>query len=226
MSEAEAHRFVFPPEALEFFRSLAENNEKDWFSAHRDQYVEAVQKPAKAFVAVVGPMLEELAEQSLDAKIFRINRDLRFAKDKTPYKTYQHFLFAPPGRGKAGPAFFFGLEPDRLFVGAGMFAFTGGELSRYRKAILAPQGAELAALIDERNAKGCRLSEPELKTVPRGFDADHPRSALLMHKGLSVWIDIDDVGYALRPDFSDHLRRDFASLLPAYRWLCDHVIDG
>jgi len=223
MSKSDPGGFAFPPEAIAFFQELSQTNTKDWFTENKARYVEWVQKPAKAFVAEMRPRLEELSGHQLEAKIFRINRDLRFSKDKTPYKPYQHFLFAPPGRGKSGPAFFYGLQPDKLFVGVGMFAFSAAELSRYRADVVGEAGAELADLLEKQKAAGRRLHDPDLKKVPRGFDADHERAELLLHKGLSVWIDGDEALEATKPDLLDRLERDYQSLLPIYDWLSVRV---
>ena len=217
--------FAFPEDALSFFAELKANNSKEWFAENKPRFESSVQAPSKMFVELLRPILEELAGHELVPKIFRIHRDLRFSKDKTPYKAYQHFLFSPPGRGKAGPAFFFALEPHKLFVGAGMFDFTKTELDRFRKLVIGSDGAELAAILDAQIASGHRLHDPALKKIPRGFDPDHERANLLLHKGLSVWKDIDDPLIATRPDLIAYLEQQFKDVLPVYRWLSDHVVD-
>ena len=225
MLQSGAQGFCFPKDALSFLSDLKANNSKEWFAENKPRFESSVQAPSKVFVEIMLPMLEGLAGHVLTAKIFRIHRDLRFSKDKTPYKPYQHFLFAPVGRGKSGPALFFALEPEKLFVGAGMFDFSREELDRFRRLVLCEEGTALAQILRAQINDGRRLREPSLKKVPRGFDANHERADLLRHKGLSVWQDIDDPHLATRPDFIELLEQQFTALLPVYRWLSDHVVD-
>ena len=226
MTRSVAEGFSFSKDALDFFADLKVNNSKEWFADNKPRYEQSVHKPSKIFVEHLQPVLEELSGDRMVPKIFRIHRDLRFSKDKTPYKAYQHFLFSPSGRGKSGPAFFFGLEPERLFVGAGMFDFSKSELDQFRQKVLAREGAELASMLDRLLKQGKRLHEPALKKVPRGFDPEHERSRLLLHKGLSVWSDIEDPMQATRSDLIPFLETEFKTMLPIYSWLSEHVLNG
>ena len=226
MARSGAEGFSFSSDALDFFAELKVNNSKEWFADNKSRYEGSVHQPSKIFAEHLQPVLEELSGDPLVPKIFRIHRDLRFSKDKTPYKAYQHFLFSPPGRGKSGPAFFFGLEPEKLFAGAGMFDFSKVELDQFRQKVLAEEGAELANLLGRFAKQGKRLHEPALKKVPRGFDPGHERSGLLLHKGLSVWSDIEDPMKATRSDLIPFLETEFRTLLPVYSWLSEHVVKG
>jgi uncharacterized protein (TIGR02453 family) len=115
----------FPREALAFLAALAENNEREWFAAHRDEYESTLLEPARDFVVETG---EELRGRGLDVhadprvngSIFRINRDTRFSKDKRPYKTHLDlWLWQGEGPSRSCPGFFFRLSPEALLLGSG-----------------------------------------------------------------------------------------------------------
>ena len=224
MSHSDRMSFAFPTDAVDFFRELKANNTKEWFADNKDRHKRSVQAPSKEFAEHMTQSLQELADMDLESKIFRIHRDLRFSKDKTPYKPYQHFLFSPPGRGKAGPSFFFALEPDKLILGVGMFEFSKPELDIYRKSVDSVLGEELDGLLTKQLDQGHRLREPSLKKVPRGYASDHPRSELLKRKGLSVWKDLPDVGMANQTGLVDKMVAEYAPLLPVFRWLHQHIL--
>ncbi|HEY3950058.1 DUF2461 domain-containing protein [Phenylobacterium sp.] len=187
----------FPPEAMRFLGELKANNDRDWFTAHRGVYDTAIRAPAEAFVAVALPEIEALAQGPVSAKIFRIHRDVRFSKDKSPYNAHLHIGFAlepRPGEGRAPRCgFYFGLEPERLHLGAGMFEFDGEALDRYRAAVAdEAEGGALGKLIEGLARDGCRLNDPQLKRTPAPYAPDHPRGDLLRRKGLAAWREITD----------------------------------
>ena len=116
----------FPAGTATFLQGIGENNEKTWFDAHRDAYEACYVAPAKAFVAAIGPRLREISpdvsfEPKVNGSIFRINRDVRFSKDKRPYRNHIDLWFWHGAhRGSASPGFFFRMYSDRLILGAGM----------------------------------------------------------------------------------------------------------
>jgi hypothetical protein len=119
----------FPRETIRFLRDLSRNNEKAWFDAHREDYQEHYVGPALAFIASIGPRLQKISpsvtyEPKVNGSLFRINRDVRFSKDKRPYKDHLDLWFwHGDKRGWESPGFFFRLLPDRLILGAGMHRF-------------------------------------------------------------------------------------------------------
>jgi uncharacterized protein (TIGR02453 family) len=123
-------------------------------------------------------------------RIFRIHRDVRFSKDKTPFNAHLHISFAAGGGCKDGaPVWMFGLDPGGVTLGAGIFAFPPSQLERWRALCGAPGGARLASTLAALAQDGIRLSDPELKRVPAPYNADHPRGTDLRRKGLTAWID-------------------------------------
>ncbi|MBY6048074.1 DUF2461 domain-containing protein [Vannielia litorea] len=198
------------PDARAFFTRLAANNSRDWFMAHKPEYEQTVAQPGKALVEALAARLTALTGHEMRPKIFRQNRDTRFSKDKTPYKAHLHMLWSESG-DRDTPAFFLGIDPGTLVTGAGQFGFSKPQLDRWRAAVAGPSGEELERLIAP-----FRLREPELKRVPAPYPADHPRAALLRHKGFSAWLDLD-------PDdprpIDDIATEAFERLAPVWHWL-------
>jgi uncharacterized protein (TIGR02453 family) len=220
----------FPPEAVGFLRDLKANNDRDWFAAHRDAYDRAIRGPAEAFVAAAAPRLEAIAGRPVTAKIYRVHRDVRFSKDKSPYNAHLHIGFAVAprrgGDGRSASGFYFGLETERLLLGAGAFEFPGAALDRYRAAAAAePWGRALAALLVELTSAGFRLSEPDLKRVPAPYAADHPQGELLRRKGLAAWREITERGVIESPAVFEESMATFRTLAPLNRWI-DDALDG
>jgi len=163
----------WPAEALDFYEGLEADNSKAYWTAHKAVYDEMV----------VGPMhelLEELAPEFGEAKIFRPYRDLRFSKDKTPYKTHMGAMI---GDG------YIQLSVNGLAAGSGMYQMAPDQLDRFRRAVASdPAGQELERVIGEVERHEISVHGHEvLKTAPRGYPADHPRIGLLRCKGLVAW---------------------------------------
>ena len=163
--------------------------------------------------------LETLTDEPHGHKIFRIHRDVRFSKDKTPYNTHLHIAFMSASRSSAAPSWFFGLDPDSLTLGTGIFAFDKADLGRFRERVLGEDGADLAKLMQELAGNGVRFGKPDLKRVPSGYAKDHPEADLLRHKGLSAWIDHPDPAVVTSSRLVDHCLQDFRRLKPVFDWL-------
>jgi uncharacterized protein (TIGR02453 family) len=214
--------FVGFPRTMDFLRQLAANNERAWFNANKALYETAYKAPAEAFIAELRPRLEALAERPLSAKLFRIHRDVRFSKDKSPYNAHLHIGFQPAavaGEARWRGGFYFGLDAERVDVGVGAFDFGAADLDRYRKAVADDHsGGELAELLARLDA---RLEDPELKRTPAPYAADHPRGELLRRKGLNVWRRIDDPALIASPALADAVMAAFQDLDPVNLWLTE-----
>ena len=213
----------FTQATFDFLAGLAANNDKAWFDAHRADYEAAWLAPAQAFVLALGERLAELApgihaEAKVNGSIFRINRDTRFSKDKTPYKEHLDLMFwLGEGRSRECPGFFFRMYADSLHVGAGMHGFEKPVLAAYRQAVLGPQGAALGEIAA---ALGEDFADPELAKVPRGFDPDHPRAALLRHKTIHAGRTWSPVPTELRgPEAVDFVARQLRPMVPLLLWV-------
>ena len=185
-----AGRERFSPELLRFLRELAKNNSRDWFQANRQRYEKFLREPCLAFVSDVGPLLRGISREivadprPVGGALFRIYRDTRFSKDKSPYKTHAGMYF--PLRGGEDvhtPGFYLHLEPGGCFTAAGLWHGEAAALAKVRSAI-AERGN------DWKRARGrLPLSGDTLRRPPRGYDAGHP--------------DIDDIK---RKDFITSIR--------------------
>jgi len=206
----------FTDDTPRFLAGLAANNDRDWFAAHKADYESAYKRPADLFCDVMRGALEELSGVPLKAKVFRIHRDVRFAKDKTPYNAHLHISFAPDGASGPPPAWMWGLSPDYFTIGCGVFAFDKDALERFRGLVAGKGGAALARTLADLAGGGVRIGEPELKRVPAGYAADHPRGDLLRRKGLTAWIDFAGPDQALGPGMTARCLDGFRRLKPVF----------
>jgi uncharacterized protein (TIGR02453 family) len=160
-------------EALEFYEGLEADNSKEYWTARKAVYQEKVLRPMEE-------LLEELAPEFGEPKIFRPYRDIRFSQDKTPYKTHIGAVL--------GHTSYVQFSADGLSAGAGRWHLEPAQLTQYRAAVAGPDGAELAVVVAELEKAGIEIhGHDTLKSAPRGYAADHPRIDLLRHKGLTTW---------------------------------------
>lgn len=217
--------FLGFPDTQAFLRDLRANNARDWFNANKKTYERVLKTPAEAFVAELRPRLEALAGVKLGGKVFRIHRDVRFSKDKSPYNTHMHLGFQHQREGgepRRRGGFYFGIDPDAVTLGVGAFDFGPADLDRYRKAVADDhEGGELAKILA---GLGARQHDADLKRVPAPYPADHPRGALLKHKGLNVWRDLDGTPVG-SPDLVDAVVAEFEAMDAINVWLTE-VLEG
>lgn len=157
----------WPVEAVEFYEGLEADNSRTYWHEHKSVYDRCVKAPMDA-------LLDELG----GGRLFRPNRDVRFSKDKSPYKL--NCAAQLPGGG------YVSFSADGLFVGSGLYMPDAAALRRFRAAVDdSKSGEALVAIVDRLRRDGYEVGAHEiLKTAPRGFPADHPRIDLLRHKGL------------------------------------------
>lgn len=164
--------------ALGFLSLLAQNNSRDWFQAHRADYEARVKAPAQALLEQLAAPLGALAGAPVTPKLFRVHRDVRFSRDKTPYNTHLHLSWSAPD----GTAWMFGLSRDYCCAGAGVMGFDKPALTAWRAHVAKHGFVDLSQW---------RLDDPALKRVPPPYPQDHPQGELLRRKGLLVWHDLD-----------------------------------
>ncbi len=215
----------FSKETTTFLSDLARNNDRTWFTANKDRYKTSVEGPAQEFLEALVPRLSDLVEQPMGGKIFRIYRDVRFSKDKTPYTAHVRVLVhgSEVESGSCGlkPAFYFSLEPDKVIVGTGSREFPKPALVAYRAAVDdSTTGEALVKLLKKYPEKdGFSIDAPALKRVPSGFDPDHPREALLRHKTFTVWREESLSPVLYSPKAMTHVIRHYRKLKPVFDWL-------
>jgi uncharacterized protein (TIGR02453 family) len=195
--------------AVAWFEGLERDNSRDYFQATRPTYEAEIREPLE-------DLLDELAgELGGEAKVFRQHRDLRFSKDKSPYKTRTY------GVVHSGTALYAEISARGLFAASGYYRMEGERLERYRAAVLDDgTGEALAAAVADVDLE---VFGPELKTAPRGYPRDHPRTPLLRHKSL-----IAGARLAPGPELAtraalDHVAGTWRAARPITAWLDEHV---
>ncbi len=220
----------FPKECLRFFEQLRNNNNKTWFDLHKADYENHVLNPARAFVSEMGLRLLEIAptihaRPQVNGSIFRIYRDTRFSRDKTPYKDHLGiFFWEGPGGKTDSPGFYFHVEPGKLLLGAGLYRFGKSHLEAYRRAVADPKkGPALEKALKTVEKKGYEIGGRHYKRVPRGFEPDHPRADLLRHNGVHAGLDLDIPKAFFGPELTDLVYGHYKKLAEMHRWLLDLV---
>lgn len=206
----------FTSQTITFMKQLKVNNNRDWFKDQKKAYEQDYKAPALAFADTMTQQLRSLTDLSHASKLFRIHRDVRFSKDKTPYNTHMHISFTPEHPMTNPPCWFFGLDTEKLTLGCGIFGFDAAQLLAFRDRIDGAEGSDIEATLKGLTKKGARLSDPELKRVPSGYAKDHPREQLLRHKGLAVWSDLGDETAALNDNLLATCRTEFKRLKPVF----------
>jgi uncharacterized protein (TIGR02453 family) len=202
----------FPEAALDFYDDLEMDNTRSFWEAHRATYDEAVAAPMKALVA-------ELEPEFGPAKIFRPYRDVRFAKDKTPYKTHQG-AFIPRG---PHTGFYVQIGAAGVRVSVGFYNASSDRLASIRAAIDDDgHGHDLETILDALTSAGWTLGGEKLKTAPRGYDVDHPRIAMLRHKSMALGKDLGFAPVIHSAELLDRVRDDWRTATPFVEWVLAH----
>ncbi len=200
--------------ATAFFDDLAADNSREWWLANKPRYDAEVRRPLEQ-------LLEDLAGEFGEAKVFRPNRDTRFSKDKSPYKTN---AAAVVHTGDGGSVYL-SLSAEGLHVGGGGYHLDRDQLVRYRSAVDDDRaGKELESIADDlRAAKADVTSHTILKTAPRGYTGDHPRIGLLRQDGIiGIWAH-PPRAWLHSAKASDRVAEGWRALTPLNEWLARHV---
>ena len=206
----------FSTTALDFYEDLEDDNSKTFWAAHKQVYEEAVRAPMLA-------LLDLLAPEFGTGKAFRPYRDVRFARDKTPYKTHQGGFVA---RGD-GTGFYVEVNAAGVRVGAGSYHLAGAALQRYRDALDDDRlGAELTAVVARLAEAGYDIGGDRMRTRPRGVAADHPRLDLMRHRGLTAGRVYDSGPQVHSGALADRVADDWRAMAPLVDWMADHVCGG
>ncbi len=199
----------FPVAALDFYDDLEVDNTRSFWEKHKTVYAECGKGPMTALCAA-------LEAEFGEAKIFRPYRDVRFAKDKTPYKTHQGaFVGTGPSTG-----WYVEVSPRGVRVGAGFYEASGERLAAIREAMAHDRtGPALKRLLTRLERTGFEINGEQLKTAPRGYDKDHPRIELLRRKQLFA-----SKAYGFEPfihgaELLDRVREDWRAAKPLLTWL-------
>ena len=184
----------FPKEGLAFLRALKRNNNRPWFERRKDDYDQLVRLPMQSLISdLQAPFRSFAPEFDLNPKrsIFRIYRDVRFSKDKLPYKTNvaAHFVLRGKPKGVSGSGYYVTIEPGEVYAGAGIYMPEADQLKKIRRAI-AERSEEFLAIVTNHQFKKTfgAMEGEKLVRVPAGFAPDHPMADYLRHKHFFVGI--------------------------------------
>lgn len=224
---ATATRAHFTPELFRFLRQLERNNRRDWFERNKPRYLEFIRDPMLRFIGDLGPRLRRVSPcfvadpAPVGGSMFRIHRDVRFSKDKRPYKTAATARF-PHERGKDvhTPGWYLHLGLDGVYVGAGIWHPDGTTLTRIRQSIV----DRAAAWKRIRGSKAFRtthhFSGESLQRPPRGFDPDHPFIDDLKRKDIVTFVEMSERA-TCGPKFLETVAGHVATSAPLVRFLCE-----
>ena len=220
----------FTPDSLAFLADLAEHNDRAWFAENRDRYERELLGRQREFVDAIGTAFAALDQRvqaipAVDRSIFRINRDTRFAHDKSLYKTYADMLFWIGGDRRNGAGYFLRFQPSGVMIGGGVHMVEEEQLVRYRAAVVdGLHGPWLEHVLEDLVAAGFDVGAPERKTVPRGFSAQHPRAELLKHTDLHVIREFSPPpAEFFGPEFVGWSMAQFAQVKPLVDWLAEQL---
>lgn len=205
----------FPVAALDFYEDLEADNSKSWWTAHKAVYDECVRAP-------MTELLAELEPQFGAGKVFRPYRDVRFSKDKTPYKTHQGgFVDVRSGLG-----YYVQVDASGLFVAGGFYQHTPDRVARYRAAVDgALRGGQLERITADLRTAGFEIGGDRLKTQPRGFATDHPRIDLLRHRSLTAGRAFGAPEWLATARAATEVAAAWTALTPLVEWSSDVLGD-
>jgi uncharacterized protein (TIGR02453 family) len=202
----------FPVEAFEFYDALTADNTKAWWTAHKKDYDTVVRGP-------IEDLLAELAGEFGEGKIFRPYKDVRFSKDKTPYKDHQGAYVAT----EDGIGYYVQVSANGLMLAGGWWSSAPMQLARYREAAGSAPGAVLEKAIAAAEKGGLTLGGDVMKTRPRGVAEDHPRVDLLRHRSLTVERQVGTPTWVSTRKALTHVQKTWRAMTPLVEWLTDHV---
>lgn len=220
----------FPKATFEFLKGIAANNEKPWFEAHRDLYEAGYVAPARAFVEALGPELRKISpdvrfEAKVNGSMQRINRDIRFSKDKRPYKEHLNLWFwQGDTKGWGTPGFWFSLGQKEAHFGVGMYGFEKDQLESFRQSVIHPRSGKalLAAVAKVRKAGDYEIGGKTRKLMPRGFETEADRAEYLLYEGLYTSFALPAAA-AADADFVKVAAAHYKKMWPIAEWLLAEV---
>ena len=226
------NEILFPQSTIKFLTALSKNNNKEWFEKNRMRYDFELLQPAMQFVIDLGEKLLDLSPNinaipKIDKSIFRLYRDVRFSKNKTPFKTNLGLYFWE-GRGKKMECsgFYFHIEPKLFFLGTGMYMFTKDQLKKYREIVSDPlKGKQLNDILTKllKNKK-LTLGGKTYKKTPRGFSPEYKYHELLLHSGLYLSYESNGFDELTTKDPVVFSYNIFKEMYPLHKWFVENLV--
>lgn len=209
--------------SLKFLKDLAANNNREWFQAHKKLF-DVAQDNLTAFA---GHLIGEISKfddavAAVDPKscVFRIYRDVRFSKDKNPYKTNLGAYISPGGRKSMQPGYYFHIQPGQSFIAGGKHIPDGPETLKIRNAI-AERTDEFLKIVEKKSFRDefGEMRGERLKSTPKGFDTDHKAVEYLKLKEFMAFAELHDDKFLTSAEFPAHLVKTIKEMYPLVAFL-------
>jgi len=222
---------LFPEVTLKYLTHLSKNNNREWFEKNRDRFSTEFLEPAMDFVVQLGQKLSKSNPDlqfipKTDKSIFRLHRDVRFSKNKSPYKTNLGILlWEGSGKKMECSGYYVHLEPGKIFLGTGMYEFTKDQLKYYRELVAEPsKGRELNNLINKLlKNNDFKPGGKTYKRVPKGYDENYKYADLLKYSGLYLYYENDNTSDLSNKSFVNFCFNTFKQLRPLHNWLVKNI---
>ena len=218
---------MFTPDFLKFFRDLARNNNREWFNEHKAEYKQVVVEPMLEFIQAMAPGLKRISPhfvadpRSNGGSMFRIYRDVRFSKDKSPYKLHAACQFRHElGKDAHAPGFYVHFSPQEVLVGGGIWMPPNSELLKIRHTIVdnPNEWNRIKSAAEFKRYFG-GVGGDGLKRPPRGFDPEHPHIEDLKRKSFFA-MRHEQPDIILGDDFVDEVEATFKAAKPLMEYIC------
>ncbi len=204
-----------PAEAFDFYDALAVDNSKSFWDAHKDDYETFVRGPMQQIAAALEPAFGV-------GHLYRPYRDLRFSRDRTPYKDHQGLFVG----SRNGLGWYAQVSATGLMVAGGWYSSTSEQVRRYRDAVADDEQEVLRRLLDDAHQIGLTAGGALLKTRPRGIPADHPRIDLLRYRSLYLSVAWEPQAWMGSQQVLHRIRASWEAARPAMDWLAGAVGPG
>jgi uncharacterized protein (TIGR02453 family) len=221
----------FPKRTATYLNRLSRNNNRNWFEANRDLYNSDFLEPCIQFVVEMGDKLLDLdpdivAIPKIDKSIFRLHRDIRFSKDKTPYKTNAGLYFWNGKLKKMDASgFYFHLEPKLFGIGLGIYMFPPHLLKKYRNVVSDPSSVkELHKIVRSLEKKGYSIGGKKYKKTPKGYDPNILYPGYLLYDGIYAWYEGSDLKEISNGKAVNRIFKIFKDMLPLHKWLTENLL--
>ncbi len=219
----------FTPATFTFLKDLGSNNNREWFQENKQRYERQVKEPALRFITDFAPHLKKISPhfradpRAVGGSLFRIYRDVRFSKDKSPYKTHTGIQFRhDQGKDAHAPGFYLHIEPGQVFAGVGSWHPDSATLRLFREAIAEDPGGWKRAARGKRFRSIFELEGESLVRPPRGFDPEHPLVDDLMRKDFIGASHLPQ-NAVTDPGFMDEFAKMCRASAPFMKFLCTAV---
>ena len=224
----------YTEETFRFFNEIKANNNKQWFEKNKKVFQTDVQQRSQDFVMDMDGALKQIAPEvggdprlNGSGSIFRIHRDVRFSKDKTPYKTHMGILFWNNIRKKMeGPGFYFHFEPPELNLFCGLWRIEKDKLDQYREAVADDKsGSAIVKILKDGKKQGFAMSEPHYKRIPSGYDCPPDRERLLLLNTLYFKYSASLPKEFYSAELIPYCLNVWTKMKPLYEWMDKHITD-